>query len=206
MGASIDIAQLVEQKGRSAFLVLLLLLVSSAGFLEGFDAQIQGYTAPTLMKLWRIDHAAFSQVFAAFQIGVLLGAIGLGGLGDVVGRRCLVIYVLMFGVATILGGFAGDVPMLDVTRFFSGVFVGGAIPNAIALLVDYSPQGRRAFHISIMFVCYTVGGSLAGFVAAWVVPQFGWYAIYWLCGAVALLLGVVLFFLLPESLPFRLDR
>jgi len=185
-------------------LPFLMLLVCLTAFLEGFDAQIQGYVAPAIIKLWHIHKAAFGPVFVSFQFGFLLGAVGLGGFGDRIGRKRLIAgNVLLFGVFTLAGGFAPSVWSLAATRFLSALFLGGTIPNAIALVVDYSPQRRPAVGIGIMYVIYAMGGAAGGFLSAMVVPALGWQSIFWGCGGLAAAYSVLLFLFLPESRHFQ---
>jgi MFS transporter, AAHS family, 4-hydroxybenzoate transporter len=203
----IDVSEVIENQSGRGFLVPLLVLVAAAFFLEGFDAQIQGYTAPTITKLWHIQRSAFSPVFVFFAIGIMLGAIGLGNLGDILGRRIMIVGgVLMFGVFTIAGVLCGDVRTLSATRFLSAFFLGGAAPNAIALVIDYSPHRNRALNVGIMYTLYTGGGAAGGFLSAWLVPHFGWQSVYWVCGGLAILFSGILALKLPESVRYMVIR
>lgn len=207
MQKCIDISEVIENQSGRGFLLVLLALIALAACLEGFDAQIQGYTAPTITKLWHIPRAQFSPVFVSFQFGLLLGAVGLGSLGDIIGRRRMIIGgVLLFGIFTIAGVLCGDVTSLALTRFASALFLGAAAPNAIALAVDYSPHRRRALNVGIMYTLYTAGGAAGGFLAAWMVPHLGWHSIYWLCGGLAVLFAGILALYLPESVRYMVVR
>ena len=207
MAVRMDVGAVIENQSKNLFQVFLTILIAVTAFVEGFDAQIQGYTAPTLTKLWHVSKGEFSPVFVWFQIGVLVGAIGLGNLGDILGRRRMIVTgVLVFGLFTVAGAYAGNVPELAATRFLSAIFLGGAMPNAIALIIDYSPHRRRTFRVGIMYTIYTGGGAAGGLLAAWLVPHFGWQSIYYVCGVLAMLLSGVLFLFLPESLRFMVLR
>ncbi len=207
MTQRIDVSEIIESQRSGGFLLMLLALVALASCLEGFDAQIQGYTAPTITKLWHIHKTQFSPVFVFFQFGFLLGAVGFGNLGDVFGRRRMIVGgVLLFGVFTIAGMFSWNVPSLAVTRFASALFLGAAVPNAIALIVDYSPHGRRALNVGIMYTLYTAGGAAGGFLSAWLVPHLGWQSVYLVCGLMAVAFSVVLFVSLPESVRYMIVR
>ncbi len=207
MANRIDVTAVIENQRLARFQIVLVLMIAAAAFLEGFDSQLQGYTAPTLTKLWHISREAYSPVFVFFQIGFMLGAVTLGNLGDIVGRRLTIILgVLLFGVFTVAGAYATDVMTLTVTRFFSAVFLGSAIPNSIALTVDYSPHARRSLWVGYLFIFYVAGSSLGGVFSAWLVPSYGWQSIYWLSGILSVALGVMLYFWLPESVRFMALR
>ncbi|MDR3520730.1 MAG: MFS transporter [Acidocella sp.] len=203
----VNVAEAIEAQSNRVFFVVLLILVATASFFEGFDAQIQGYTAPTITKLWHIQRSDFSPVFVFFQLGFMLGAIGFGNLGDIMGRRLMIVGgVFLFGVFTVAGGLCGDVTSLAATRFVSALFLGAAAPNAIALMIDYSPMKRRAFNVGIMFTLYTLGGAGGGFLSAWLVPHFGWQAVYWVCGLLAMAFSGILLQRLPESVRYMVIR
>jgi AAHS family 4-hydroxybenzoate transporter-like MFS transporter len=207
MADKVDVSELIERRAAPAFIALVIVMIAAASFLEGFDAQIQGYTAPTIMKLWHIQRAALTPVFTLFQFGFMIGAVGIGNLGDILGRRRMIVGgVLLFGLFTMAGALCGDITSLTATRFMSGVFLGGATPNAIALMIDYSPHKRRALNVGIMYTLYTFGGSIGGFLSAWLVPHYGWQIIYLIVGVVAVLYAGVLAWRLPESLRFLAAR
>jgi len=207
MADRVDVSELIERRAAPQFVALIIVMIAAASFLEGFDAQIQGYTAPTITKLWHIKREALTPVFTLFQFGFMIGAVIIGNLGDILGRRVMIVGgVVLFGLFTMAGALCGDVTSLTATRFLSGVFLGGATPNAIALMIDYSPHSRRALNVGIMYTLYTFGGAIGGFLSAWLVPQYGWQIIYLLVGGVAVLYSVALFWRLPESLRFLAAR
>ncbi|HTH98687.1 MAG TPA: MFS transporter [Stellaceae bacterium] len=207
MANRIDVSAVLDKQGWSSFRILLLAMIAAAAFLEGFDSQLQGYTAPAIIKLWHLSRPQYSVVFVWFQLGFMLGAFTLGNLGDIIGRRLTIaLGVLLFGVFTVAGALSGDLLTLNVTRFLSAIFLGSAIPNSIALTIDYAPHDQRALNVGYMFVAYTAGSSAGGMFAAWLVPAYGWQSIYWLCGLLSLALGLVLYGWLPESLRFMVVR
>lgn len=207
MRRELNITEVIEQQPRTLFQFVLIALISVTSAIEGFDAQLQAYTAPQVIKQWAISKTDYSLVFSSFQFGTMLGAIVLGSLGDIVGRRKLVVYgVLLFGLFTVLGGYATTLFQLVVTRSLSAVFLGGATPSATALLIDYAPKRRRAFRATIMYAMYVGAAAFGGGIAAWVVPNFGWQSVYLLAGWLSIATGVVLFFRLPESARFMMVR
>src|SRR6266404_3709466 len=97
---------------------------------------------------------------------------------------------------------AGLVGMLLAVRFLTGLGLGGAMPNAIAMTSEFSPHRRRATMVMIMFCGFSVGAALGGFLAAALIPQFGWRAVFVVGGIAPLLLAPILVLRLPESVRF----
>ena len=87
-------------------------------------------------------------------------------------------------------------------RFLTGLGLGGAMPNAIALTAEYCPQRRRATIIMIMFTGFSLGAAVAGAISAWIIPAYGWRAVLFVGGVLPALLWVALFLRLPESIRF----
>jgi AAHS family 4-hydroxybenzoate transporter-like MFS transporter len=73
------------------------------------------------------------------------------------------------------------------------------MPNAVTLTSEFSPEARRATLTNAMFCGFPLGAALGGFLAAWMIPIWGWRSVLMLGGAAPLLLLVVMFFTLPES-------
>jgi len=139
-------------------------------------------------------------VQTAGMIGMMVGG-AIGGLvGDRFGRRIALLgSVVAFGILTVLVSFAGGVAMLTALRFFAGLGLGGAMPNAAALSSEYVPRRQRPFAVTLTIVCIPVGGSLAGFVGGQILPRFGWRGLFLVGGILPLVMAAVLLKVLPES-------
>ncbi|HTH99182.1 MAG TPA: MFS transporter [Stellaceae bacterium] len=207
MATYIDVSDVIERQTKNRFQIMLMFWISITMLIEGFDNQLQAYTAPKIIQEWHLSKQAFGAVPGFFQVGFMIGAVLLGHLGDKVGRRIMIIIgCLMFGVFTVAGGYTHNLTELVVTRALSAVFLGGAVPNAIALAVEYAPLRHRAIRVAIMYVCYTLGAAIGGFIAAKLVPAEGWPSIYYLCGWLAIALTAILYLALPESARFMVVR
>src|SRR5882757_7662988 len=98
--------------------------------------------------------------------------------------------------------FVQDVNTLLAIRFLTGLGLGGAMPNAIAMTSEFNPRRRRATMVMIMFCGFSVGAALGGLLAAALIPQFGWRSVFVVGGVAPLLLVPVLALRLPESVRF----
>ncbi len=202
-GMSVDVAQFIDAQPVGGFQVRLLLICAAVLFLDGFDTQAIGYVAPALAKEWGLTKAALGPVFSAGLFGLMIGALVFGPLADRIGRKKIIIFsTLAFGVGTLATAFIHDVGTLLAVRFLTGLGLGGAMPNAVAMTSEFSPHRRRATMVMIMFCGFSVGAALGGLLAAAMIPQFGWRSVFVIGGIAPLLLAPILAVRLPESVRF----
>ncbi len=199
--AFVDVAELIDQQPVSRFQIRVIALCAGVVFMDGFDTQAIGYVAPTLGKLWNLKPGALGPVFGAGLFGLMLGALIGGPLADRIGRkRVIILSTLAFGLCSLLTVTADSLNSLLLWRLATGLGLGGAMPNAIALTSEYSPQRSRATLVMIMFCGFSLGSALGGVFAARLIPSFGWTAVFWLGGILPIALSLLLVLALPESI------
>jgi AAHS family 4-hydroxybenzoate transporter-like MFS transporter len=91
---------------------------------------------------------------------------------------------------------------LTVLRFVTGIGLGAAMANAVTMIDEFCPTGRRATVTSLMCCGFPLGAALGGLLAAWLIPHAGWRSVLMLGGATPILHGVLLWLKLPESVRF----
>src|SRR6266700_7900659 len=201
--SSIDVAAFIDAQPVGGFQIRLLLTCAAVLFLDGFDTQAIGYVAPALAKEWGLTKGSLGPVFSAGLFGLMIGALVFGPLADRIGRRKIIIFsTLAFGIGTLATSVIHDVDSLLAIRFLTGLGLGGAMPNAVAMTSEFSPRRRRATMVMIMFCGFSVGAALGGFLAAALIPQFGWRSVFVVGGVAPLLLVPILVLRLPESVRF----
>ncbi len=175
--------------------------------LDGFDTAAIGYIAPSLIQEWGVTRPALGPVLSAALFGLVVGSLSAGPLSDRLGRkRVLVIAVLLFAVACFVSAFSADLTRLTLLRFVTGIGLGAAMPNAVTLMSEYCPDQRRAILTNTMFCGFPLGAACGGFLAAWMIPQWGWRSVLVLGGVVPALLGIAMLLTLPESVRFMVAR
>jgi AAHS family 4-hydroxybenzoate transporter-like MFS transporter len=199
----VDVAEFIDQQPVGGFQLKLLLTCAAVLFLDGFDTQAIGYVAPSLAKEWGLTKAALGPVFSAGLFGLMIGALLFGPLADRIGRKKIIILsTLAFGLCTLVTAFVKDVNTLLAIRFLTGLGLGGAMPNAVAMTSEFNPHRRRATMVMIMFCGFSVGAALGGLLAAALIPHFGWRSVFIVGGIAPLLLVPILVLKLPESVRF----
>jgi AAHS family 4-hydroxybenzoate transporter-like MFS transporter len=167
---------------------------------DGYDINSIAWAVPSLKDIWHLAPPAFTTAFLWSSVGILVGALSAGPIGDRVGRKPLLLASLtIFGLASLLSAYAGSLGVLTILRFFTGIGIGGAFPGAATLTGDYAPHRRRALMIMASFTGAPVGGFVGGQIVAALLPHFGWPMIFVLGGVFPLLLVPVLAIWLPES-------
>jgi MFS transporter, AAHS family, 4-hydroxybenzoate transporter len=200
---AIDVVDFIDSQPVGGFQIRLLLTCAAVLFLDGFDTQAMGYVAPALAKEWGLSKAALGPVFSAGLFGLMIGALLFGPLADRVGRKKIIILsTLAFGIGALLTAAVQDMTMLLVIRFLTGLGLGGAMPNAIAMTSEFNPQRRRATMVMIMFCGFSVGAALGGMLAAGLIPYYGWRSVFIVGGVAPLIMVPILAFKLPESVRF----
>jgi AAHS family 4-hydroxybenzoate transporter-like MFS transporter len=178
-------------------------LIGACLVMDGFDVQAIGYVAPALIRDWGIRSADMAPVFGAGLLGLFLGSLLLGMAADRLGRRPVLLgATAFFSVFTLLTGHAGSLAELVALRFLAGLGLGAIMPNATALVGEYSPGRLRVASMMIVTNGFLVGAMLGGFLAAWLIPARGWRAVFTVGGIVPLALLVPMFLWLPESRQF----
>jgi len=193
----------IDQAPFGTFQKRVVILCATVAMLDGFDTQSIAYLAPAIAAQWKVDIAAFGIIFGGGLFGLAVGAFLLSAVGDRFGRKIVILgSVLVFGIFSLLTAQAETMNELLVLRFLTGIGLGGAMPNIIALTNEYAPARLKATLVTVMFCGFPLGSTIGGLIAAPLVETYGWEWVFFLGGILPLLLLPFLALLLPESARF----
>jgi AAHS family 4-hydroxybenzoate transporter-like MFS transporter len=205
--AKVNLTELLENSRIGPLQVRVFVLCMACLIMDGFDVQAMGYTAPAVLAEWGHDRSVMGPVFAAANFGVLLGSLLFSMVADKIGRRPVIVWsTLFFSVMTIATSYAQNLEQLLWLRFIAGIGMGSIVPNATALVGEFSPKTSRTTFVMCITVGFTVGAALGGFIAAWMIPAFGWRSVFVFGGVVPLIIAIIMLISLPESLQFLAVR
>src|SRR3954462_8950680 len=206
-GRTVDVQTFLNEHPFSGYQWTIFALCFFIVLLDGFDTAAIGYIAPSLITEWGGQRPALAPVLSAALFGLAFGALSSGPLADRLGRKkVLVGSVLVMGIACLSSAFSAELNHLVVWRFLTGLGLGAAMPNAVTLMSEYCPDGRRATLTNAMFCGFPLGAAFGGFLAAWMIPQWGWRSVLMLGGTTPLVLTVLRHLLLPESVRYMVAK
>src|SRR5215212_10952858 len=192
-GHTIDVQTFLNEHPFSGYQWTIFALCFWIVLLDGFDTAAIGYIAPSLITEWGMERPALAPVLSAALFGLAFGALSAGPLADRFGRKAVLAgSVLVMGVACLASAFAPDLNHLVVWRFVTGLGLGAAMPNAVTLMSEYCPEGRRALMTNAMFCGFPLGAAFGGFLAAWMIPLWDWRSVLVLGGTAPLVLCLLL--------------
>lgn len=188
---------------RSPAVVIALCFVAIV--FDGYDLVVYGAVVPDLLAYpaWDLSPVGAGNIGSYALVGMLIGALLIGYLTDVVGRRAVMIAsVTSFSLMMLACSVAPGPELFGLFRFLAGLGLGGVIPTAIALTVEYSHPERRNFNNAVMFCGYAVGGVLAALSALALLDAIGFRGMMAIGGLPIVTVVPLLWLLLPESPSF----
>jgi AAHS family benzoate transporter-like MFS transporter len=198
-----------EKPRLSRATVIVVLICWFLTIFEGYDIVVYGTVAPALLqyKPWALNPAQVGLISSTIVFGMVFGALLVGPLADVFGRRNTVLAdLLVFSISMFLCGLAPNPLVFSIFRFIGGVGLGAIIPTTATITVEYAPSRWRSLVYTVMFTGYGVGGILASTLAIPLIPLYGWPAMFYFNALGALIAAPLAYWLLPESIGFLLSK
>ena len=175
------------------------IIMGSATFFDAFNSLSLAFALPILIPLWHISPRESGLLIASSYVGQLAGALLFSWLAEKLGRiPSATAGIAIMAVMTLGCAIAGNFPALFACRFVQGIGIGGEMPVAAAYISELSRARGRGRFFLLYEMIFPVGLMAAGQLGAWLVPAFGWQAIF-LVGSIPCIIITVLVARLPES-------
>jgi AAHS family 4-hydroxybenzoate transporter-like MFS transporter len=201
--AESDSASVIDDARFGGFQLSIAALCALVAALDGFDTQAIAYVAPSIAEAWHVKTAAFGSVFSIGLLGLTIGAFVLSPAADRFGRRTVILLsTAIFGLLALATSTAQTMDQLLLFRLLTGIGLGGAMPNLIALTNEYAPSRLKATLVMVMFCGFPLGSTIGGLVTAPLIAAHGWRSVFVAGGVAPLVLLLLLMWKLPESIGF----
>ena len=201
------VAEVIDNGQISGQQLLVIGLCMFLNMLDGFDITSMAIVASAVATELQLPDDRLGLIFSFALAGMMGGAMLLAPVSDIIGRRKLIILsVVLVGVSIILTAYATTLTEFIVLRFISGIGAGAMLASQAALAAEYSPEKYRAFSVALVTSGYPLGALMTSVVAGYILPEYGWRGMFLFGGGLTLVMGIVAWAFMPESLKFLFER
>jgi AAHS family benzoate transporter-like MFS transporter len=171
---------------------------------DGYDLVVYGAVLPRFLK----DPSQIGQVTPALGgalgsfalVGVLVGALAAGSVGDIVGRRkVMLVAYAWFAVGMGATALVSSTAAFGLLRFLTGIGVGALVGTTGALVAEFAPPGKKNLCNAISYSGVPLGSLLAALLAILLLGSIGWRGMFWIGALPLVTLLPLAFFKMPES-------
>ncbi|MDA9108937.1 MFS transporter [Woeseiaceae bacterium] len=187
--------------------ILVVALCFIFNMLDGFDITAMAVVASSVSLDLNLTDDLLGWIFSFALAGMMVGAMVLAPVADIIGRRALIILSLVLvGLSIFLTAKADNLSLFIMLRFISGVGAGALLACQASLAAEYSPEKYRAMSVALVTAGYPTGAMMTSVVAGYILPDYGWRAMFLFGGTITLGMVVVAWLMIPESLKYLLEK
>ena len=204
---SVDVSRVIECEKLRPFNYQLIVISWLITVFDGFDQMMISFTAPYIRDEFALSSPQIGWMISSGLAGMMAGGFFFSWLADRIGRRPTIVgTAFTFGLLTLATALATSFGQLVVLRFVNGLAIGGMLPLAWALNIEFVPARMRSTVVTVIMLGYSFGTACAGPLTNWLAPQYGWQGVYLAGGVGTLVCATLLLLLLPESVRFLVAR
>lgn len=197
--ANAELVARLERLPVTRRLMLLRVIVGIATFFDAYTVLAIAFAMPQLVSEWKLSPTEIGLIISAGYIGQLFGAVIFGSLAEKYGRLKILFFTIMLFVSMDIAClFAWSGAAMMAFRFFQGIGTGGEVPVASAYINEFIGAEKRGRFFLLYEVIFPVGLMFAGMAGFFLVPIFGWKAMF-IVGLVPSVLTIPLRWFMPES-------
>lgn len=201
------IRTLIDERPLSGLQLGVIGLCFFLNMLDGMDVLAISFAAPTIAADWTMTPQALGIVFSAALVGMTIGAVFLSPYTDVIGRRNMILASLcVISLGMLATAFAQSLTQLVILRLVAGLGIGSMLASLTSMVSEYAPDRHRNLCITTLHAGYPIGAIITGYMAAWMLPEYGWRTLFITAGVVSLVAVPLVYLLLPESLEFLANK
>jgi len=154
---------------------------------------------PTIQRSLNASETGVTWLLTGFLLSASVGTAIIGKLGDMYGKKRLLVWTLLvLAAGTLLAAVAGSMAVLIVARVIQGV-AGGIFPLSFSIVRDEFPADRVAGSIGLMSAILGVGGGLGLVVGGLIDEHLSWHWLFWIPLPAMILAAACTWRYIPES-------
>ncbi len=201
------LAELIDKGNVSGQQIIVIALCMILNMLDGFDITAMSIVNTAVANELQLTPDRLGLISSAALFGMACGAMFVAPLSDIFGRKRVILSsVVAVSLTIILTANATSYAEFIVLRIISGLGVGAMLASQAALAIEYSPDKYKALSVTLVTSGYPLGGMFTAVIGNYIMPEFGWRGMFWFGGVLTFMMGVLVLFLLPESLQYLSQR
>jgi MFS transporter, putative metabolite:H+ symporter len=180
-------------------LTVARIVIGSATFFDAYTVLAIAYAMPVLAQEWNLTPGQIGTIISAGYVGQIFGALFFGWLAERIGRlNVLLITVVVFTSMDFACLFAWNAASMMTFRFVQGIGTGGEVPVASAYMNEFISAKRRGRFFLLYEVLFLFGLLSAGLIGYFLVPIYGWQAMF-IVGLIPAILTIPMRWFMVES-------
>ena len=192
--------------------VVWIVTLATAGLIfDGYDLVVYGTVVSTFLRdpshIGNVTPAIAGALGRYALVGVLVGALLAGTVGDILGRRKVMLFAYAwFSVGMAITATTSAATMFGWMRFFTGLGVGALVATTGALVSEYAPKGKKNLCNAITYSGVPLGSLLAALLAILLLQHIGWRGMFFVGALPLVTLLPLAYFKMPESVAWLASR
>jgi putative MFS transporter len=197
MASAVNAGARLDRLPISSFHYRIFWLVGAGMFFDGYDLYVAGGVIASVIQSKFSTPLQIPQFVSLTFVGMTIGALVTGFVGDRFGRRFTYqINLLIFGLASLAAAFAQDMTQLIVLRFIQGLGLGAEIVVGYSTLTEFVPPRTRGRWLSFMAFLVVAGFPVTALLGYLIIPAWGWRPMFIIAGV-----GSLIVWYLRKNLP-----
>src|ERR1700755_2753065 len=183
MTSTVNAGARLDRLPISSFHYRVFWLVGAGMFFDGYDLYVAGGVLASTIQTKFSTLPQNLQFISLTFVGMTIGALITGFVGDKYGRRFTYqINLLVFGLASLAAVFAQDMDQLIVCRFVQGLGLGAEIVVGYSTLTEFVPPKSRGRWLSFMAFMVVAGFPATSLLGYLIIPTWGWRPMFVIAG------------------------
>ena len=192
--------------------VIWIVALATVGLIfDGYDLVVYGTVVSTFLRdpsqIGSVTPTIAGALGSYALIGVLVGALLAGSVGDILGRRKVMLFAYAwFSIGMGITALTTSTTMFGLMRFVTGLGVGALVATTGALVAEYAPKGKKNLCNAIVYSGVPLGSLLAAGLAIVLLPLIGWRGMFLIGALPVITLLPLAYFKMPESVVWLAAR
>jgi AAHS family benzoate transporter-like MFS transporter len=205
MAMTMTVTTTPEQEARRRSAVAWVVGIATVGLMfDGYDLVVYGTVVSTFLRdpsqIGSVTPELAGTLGSYALFGVLVGALLAGSVGDILGRRVvLLVAYAWFSIGMALTALTSTATLFGLLRFVTGIGIGALVATTGAIVSEYAPPGKKNLCNAITYSGVPLGSLMAALLAIILLDVMGWRGMFWIGALPIVTLLPLAFFKMPES-------